>query len=94
MARLALKALAETRWPKGAPRTHKKTWYRPISDPDRARQALRFTLSEDITAAIPPGDEGVYRMALDLAAGFQPLNKAERAALLASAKGIEPIFRA
>ena len=94
MARLALKALAETRWPKGAPRTHKKTWYRPISDPDRARQALRFTLSEDITAASPPGDEGVYRMALDLAAGFQPLNKAERAALLASAKGIEPIFRA
>ena len=94
MARLALKALAETRWPKGEARTHKKTWYRPISGPERARQALRFTLSEDITAAIPPGDEGLYPMALGLAADFTPLSQSERTRLLASAKGIEPIFRA
>jgi hypothetical protein len=28
------------------------------------RKALRFTLSEDITAAIPPGDERLFRIAL------------------------------
>jgi hypothetical protein len=33
-------------------------------------------------------------MALDIAAGFKPMPKAEQEALLASAKGIEPLFRA
>lgn len=94
MARLALKALAYTRWEKGEARTHPKCWYRPISDPDLAAKALRFTLSQEITAAVPPGDERLFRLALDIASGFQPMPKNEQEALLASAKGVEPLFRA
>ncbi len=96
-ARLALKALAYTRWPKGTDRrktAHPKTWYEPVTDRRLAEQALRFTLSEDVTAAIPPGDEKIYQMALDLAAGFKPLSTREREHLLARTKGVEPIFRA
>lgn len=92
VARLALKALARTRNVKGAPRKYPKCWYEPIDDREQARQALRFTLSEDITAAIPPGDERIFRMALDLAADFKPLTPAERKQLLAGARGIKPIF--
>jgi aryl-alcohol dehydrogenase-like predicted oxidoreductase len=92
VARLALKALARTRNEKGAPRKYPKCWYEPIDDREQARQALRFTLSEDITAAIPPGDERMFRMALELAAEFKPLSPAERKRLLASAKGIKPLF--
>ncbi len=94
MARMALKALAQTRWEKAEKRTHPKCWYRPITDPELAAKALRFTLSQEITAAVPPGDERIYRMALDIAAGFKPMPKAEQEALLASAKGIEPLFKA
>ncbi|MCW5979817.1 MAG: aldo/keto reductase [Bryobacteraceae bacterium] len=94
MARLALKAMAQTTIPKGAPHSHKKCWYTPVSDPKQVERALRFTLSEDITAAIPPGDEGLYQMALDAAAAYRPITAKERAELLASAKGVEPIFRA
>jgi predicted aldo/keto reductase-like oxidoreductase len=96
-ARLALKALAYTRWPKGTDRTKTatpKTWYQPVTDPELASLALRFTLSEDITAAIPPGDEQIYRVALRLALGFRPLSAEERKQLLGSAAGVEPIFRA
>lgn len=96
-ARLALKALAYTTWPKGTDRGktgHPKTWYRPVEDRQLADRALRFTLSEDITAAIPPGDENIYAMALELAAGFRPLTAKERGQLLAAARGVEPIFRA
>ncbi len=94
-ARLALKALAFTRWPKGADRSASpKTWYQPVTDAELARQALRFTLSEDITAAIPPGDEQLYRLALRLAAAFTPLSAEEKQTLFARAQGIEPIFRA
>ena len=94
VARLALKALAYTRWSDQEGRAdHPKCWYQPISDLERARQAWRFTLSEDITAAIPPGDEKVYRIAETLAAQFTPLRADEREALLASSQDVTPIFR-
>jgi predicted aldo/keto reductase-like oxidoreductase len=94
LARLALKALAETKLPQSAARTHPKCWYRPVNDRRLAELALRFTLSEDITAAIPPGDESLYLMALELAAGFRPLTAAERRGLEKTAAGLEPIFTA
>jgi len=96
-ARLALKALAYTRWPAGTDRKKTrtpKTWYQPVADEKLAQQALRFTLSEDVTAAIPPGDEKLYRLALQLAAQFRPLSPGERKQLFALAAGVEPIFRA
>ena len=94
VACLALKALAYTRWASREARaTSPKCWYQPITDLEQARQALRFTLSEDITAAIPPGDEKVYRIAETLAAQFTPLRAEERQALIDSSKDVAPIFR-
>lgn len=96
-ALLALKALAYTRWPTGTDRNKPggpKTWYQPVTERRLAGLALRFTLSEDVTAAIPPGDEKIYPMALELAAEFRPLTASERARLLAAARQAEPIFRA
>jgi len=93
VARLALKALAYTPWAGRAERSnHPKCWYQPVSDLEQARQALRFTLSEEVTAAIPPGDEKIYRIAETLAAQFAPLRAEEREALLASSKDVAPIF--
>ena len=96
VARLALKALAYTPWASRQEKKagHPKCWYQPISDVKQARQALRFTLSEDVTAAIPPGDERIYRMAETLAAQFTPLTQRERNALLKSSADLTPIFRA
>ncbi len=94
VARLALKAMAHTTWKEGESHTYPKCWYHPIEDPDLAHKALRFTLSEDITAAIPPGDERLFRIALAAAPGIQPLSAAERRELLASAAGATPIFHA
>ncbi len=94
VARLALKAMALTRVKKGQPRPYKKCWYVPVDQREKAERALRFTLSQEITAAIPPGDERLYEMALELAAGFRPMNEDEQRTLLAEAKGLEPIFRA
>ncbi|HWR54015.1 MAG TPA: aldo/keto reductase [Bryobacteraceae bacterium] len=95
VARLALKALAHKPWEKSADRkAHPKTWYEPIANRDLAAKALRFTLSEDVTAAIPPGDEKIYHLALDLAQEYQPLASAERTELLAQARSIAPLFPA
>jgi aryl-alcohol dehydrogenase-like predicted oxidoreductase len=92
IARLALKAMARNRLERGDARKYPKCWYQPLDDRAQAAQALRFTLSEDITAAVPPGDETLYRMALDIARDFKPLTAAERRELLAGSKGIKPLF--
>jgi aryl-alcohol dehydrogenase-like predicted oxidoreductase len=94
VARLALKAMARTTWKPDAHRSYPHCWYEPITDPTLARLALRFTLSQPITAAVPPGDPRLFRFALDLADDFKPITAKETDALRAYAKGLEPIFRA
>jgi aryl-alcohol dehydrogenase-like predicted oxidoreductase len=93
LARLALKSLALTTWNPGEEKTYANCWYRPIEDRATAEKALRFTLSENVTAAIPPGYEKFLRMAMDIASQFKPLSSAERQELMASAKGLTPTFR-
>ena len=93
MGILALKSMAYRPWQPGAARTNEKCWYEPLADPDAARQGLRFTLSHPVTAAIPPGDDTLFAMALDLAATFTPLSPEEAETI--KRKGLEttPLFR-
>jgi aryl-alcohol dehydrogenase-like predicted oxidoreductase len=98
MARMALKGLAFGQWPKdvkGSDRKYPKCWYQPIDDREMARLALRFTLNQEITAAVPPGDERIWDLALELASAPLPhLSEAELAALTHRVSVLEPVFRA
>jgi len=93
VARLAIKAMAHGPWRKHDKRKYPNCWYRPIEDRKLARQALRFTLSEDVTAAIPPGDIRLFQMALSFAGDLPPLGRSEREELLDGAKRLRPLFR-
>ena len=98
MARLALKALAFGRWPadmKESDRKYPKCWYQPIDDREMARLALRFTLNQEVTAAVPPGDERIFDLALELASMPLPkLSEDELAGLKTKVSSLEPVFRA
>jgi predicted aldo/keto reductase-like oxidoreductase len=98
MARMALKALAFGKWPadlKAADRKYPKCWYQPIDDREMARLALRFTLNQEVTAAVPPGDERIFDLALELASAPLPrLSAAELAGLKTRISTLEPVFRA
>jgi predicted aldo/keto reductase-like oxidoreductase len=93
MGILALKAMANRPWPEGSTKTFSKCWYEPLSDPSEAMLGLRFTLSHPITAAIPPGDENLFRMALQLAARFAPLSPSEAEVIKQKAMKSVPIFK-
>ncbi len=96
MGILALKAMAKTRWPqstKEGERFAPKCWYQPCAAPEEASLALRWTLSQPITAAVPPGEEHYFRLAMDVAQHFEPIRPDEEKALTAGAVGVEPIFR-
>jgi len=93
IARIALKAMARSPWPDRNHEAWRKCWYQPLDDPEMAERSVRFTLSEDITAAIPPGEDELFRMALSFAERFRPLSPRERESLLSQARGIPPLFR-
>ena len=93
MGIIALKVMCKGRWPAGADRTGcEKCWYQPVVEPDIAAKALSWSLAQGITVAIPPGEEALYRIALDAVSNCSPPT-AEDAAMLEKLAGeYEPIF--
>jgi aryl-alcohol dehydrogenase-like predicted oxidoreductase len=77
---VAIKALAKGKWPADHPlrQQYNKCWYEPLTDPREVDLALRFTLSQPVATAIPPGHADLFRMALDIASNFKPLSPAEQ----------------
>lgn len=94
MGILALKAMAKGPWPEGASRSqYPKCWYEPLSAKEDARMGLRFTLSHPVTAAIPPGDGNLFKLALELRDSLKPLETKEVEAIKVKALSGKPLFK-
>ena len=94
MGILALKAMAKGPWPEGTDRSkYPKCWYEPLSSTEDIRMGLRFTLSHSITAAVPPGDAGLFRMALNIADNLKPLKNDEILKIKEKALNGIPLFK-
>ena len=92
VARLALKALAWTKVPPHTTAPYAGCWYQPQDDPEVAALLLRYTLDLPVTAAVPPGDPGLFELAVEIAEGYQPLSEAEREFVKQQVAEVEPIF--
>jgi predicted aldo/keto reductase-like oxidoreductase len=92
MGILALKSMALTRLQEHEPKIFPNVWYRPISDEETMHLALRYTLSKDLTAAIPPGEIELFWKAFDIAKNFTPITEAEKEKLIALAEKTQPVF--
>jgi aryl-alcohol dehydrogenase-like predicted oxidoreductase len=62
---LALKTLAKRPLKEGEVKKWAKSWYAPIDTLEEAIPALAFTLSQPVTAALPPGHIELFRLACD-----------------------------
>jgi len=96
MAILALKSMARQQWSEGdsSRKEYSKCWYQPLTKRQEASLALSFTLSQPITAAIPPGEESLFRMALDLAMNLKPISRKDLEKIKQMAESLNPIFQA
>lgn len=92
VARLALKAMAHGKWPEAGERRYSKTWYEPLDVPRQVELALRWTLSQPITAALPPGEWDLFQMAVGIASDFRPMSADETAELMTYAPSEPTIF--
>lgn len=93
MGILALKAMALTLLKEGEPKVYKNVWYRPVQDDTLVKLALRYTLSKDITAAVPPGDANFFWKAIEVAGNFKPITAAETDLLYNLVSGNPPLFK-
>jgi predicted aldo/keto reductase-like oxidoreductase len=94
MGILALKAMAKGPWQEGADRSkYKKCWYEPLTSGDDIRMGLRFTLSHPVTAALTPGEEELFRIALKVSDRLQPLTAEETKAIKERGMKGVPLFR-
>ena len=93
MGILALKAMALTLLKEGETKPYKNVWYKPVQDDKLTRLALRYTLSKEVTAAIPPGDAEFFWKAVEVAGSFKPITQAETELLTSLASGNPPLFK-
>ena len=92
VGRIAIKSTALGAWPEGVERKWHKCWYQPIDDPDLAKLAVRFTLSQDVNVVLPSGHSELFEMAMEVADNFQPIQPQEEERLRNLASGLTPIF--
>lgn len=94
MGILALKSMAKGPWQKGADRSkYPKCWYEPLEKEEDILMGLRFTLSHPITAAVPPGEEKFFRMALSMSDRLSPLGQKEVEEIKIKGLSGDPLFR-
>jgi predicted aldo/keto reductase-like oxidoreductase len=92
MGILALKAMAMSLLKPGEAKLYKNVWYRPMQDNEMASLAIRYTLSKEITAAIPPGDSEFFWEAMETVKDFKPITQEETDRLLAIVSDNPPVF--
>ena len=91
---IVLKALARQHWPADMPKEDrcKGCWYQPIESPEEASLALRWSLSQGVASALPPGNEGLYRRALTLSEDLRPITPEETYKLQQLSMDMTPLF--
>lgn len=92
---IAIKAMAKQAWQREEDEKkhqHPKCWYEPIVDPFLAEDALEWTLSQGVTAAIPPGDENLFKLALQIGPHIRPITDEGTEKLKRLAAKLEPLF--
>lgn len=94
MGILAIKGLAHRPIPQGMEKPYERLWYIPIEDEEVQNLSLRFTLSQGVTAAIPPGDPQFFPNALNIARGDVAISSAELKKIESLASGVDPLFSA
>ncbi|MBN2289307.1 MAG: aldo/keto reductase [Candidatus Glassbacteria bacterium] len=92
MGILALKAGARSLLADRKKKVRPKCWYHPLLDEAGIAASYNFTLSLPVTAALPPGDEGLFRLALKAAPNFIPVSGKDKEELEKWASALDPLF--
>jgi len=94
MGILALKAMAKGPWPKGVENSkYPKCWYEPLTSSEDIKMGLRFTLSHPVTAALTPGEQELFKIALSVSDSLKPLKDKELQMIKEKGLKENPLFK-
>jgi aryl-alcohol dehydrogenase-like predicted oxidoreductase len=89
---LAIKSVAKGLWPDPDRASHPyNTWYEPFDDPENIEKSLRYTLSQDITAAVLSGDLKLWPMIINAALRFTPMTDNEQKQVISEVEQYRPL---
>ena len=91
MGILAIKAVARQRAPK-AERLYPNMFYNPFSEDEEIDNALKFTLSKDITATVHAGDSIFMKITLDFVRRHKTIEAPDEEAINEMVEGVIPVF--
>jgi aryl-alcohol dehydrogenase-like predicted oxidoreductase len=90
---LAIKSVAKRLWESSEESQHRyNTWYEPFDDADEIRQSLWYTLSQDITSAVMPGELKLWPMVIEAAHKFKPLTLKEQQEAISGVFQYQPLY--
>lgn len=87
---IAMKAVAKGPWP--TEEKSYKTWYHPFDTQSDIDEAVRFTLSHDVTTVASSSDIRIAEMMINAAEQYKPMEMEEREGLLRKASMYKPLF--
>ncbi|MFH0896828.1 MAG: aldo/keto reductase [Candidatus Bathyarchaeota archaeon] len=87
---IAMKSVARGPW--SSDERPYNTWYQPFDTQNEVDEALRFTLSQDVTTAASSSDIRIAKMMIDAAERYTPMNGKEQQELLLKAARYNPLF--
>jgi predicted aldo/keto reductase-like oxidoreductase len=89
---IAIKSVAKGLWIDQEGPFHKyQTWYEPFDDARNIEYSLRYTLSQEITTAVTPGELKLWPMVLNAGIRFQPLTQQEQEQVISEVEQYQPL---
>jgi aryl-alcohol dehydrogenase-like predicted oxidoreductase len=85
-----IKSVARGAWKDRSSQPY-QTWYEPFDDAGEIEKSLWYALSQDITAAVLPGDLKLWPMIIDAAERFRPLSPEQQRDFVAQAAPNQPL---
>ncbi len=92
MGVLAIKAIAKQR-AKKADQLYPNMFYNPFSEDDEIDNALKFTLSKDLTATVHAGDSVFMKKTLDFVRRHKVIEPPDDIAIRKMVEGVAPVFQ-
>jgi len=90
---LAIKSVAKRLWEDQNEVHHKyNTWYEPFDEAKEIEKSLRYTLSQEITSAVLPGELKLWPAMVDVVNRFQPLTQQEQKQAVSEVTQYQPLF--
>ena len=88
----AIKSVAKRVWPQGEDSPHPyNTWYEPFNKAGEIEKCLRYTLSQDITSAVLPGELSLWPAAIKAAQHFKSMDLKEQQEAVAEVSEYPPL---